>query len=86
MFPNHASLFAPELTKYLVDEMGFNADRVASSIAKLQGAYKTSKTPQQRLDTFFSIKSNPNAAVAAKRKVDEIKKGKATAAKSKKKR
>ena len=58
-----------ELTKFLVDEMGFNPDRVKSSIEKLQKAYKSTSKPQMRMDNFFKFKPAPNAAtVAAKRK------------------
>lgn len=57
---------AEALTKYLVEDMGFNPDRVKSNIAKLQEAYKKTSKPQTRMDSFFAIKPNPNAA--AKRK------------------
>lgn len=59
---------AEALTKYLVDDMGFNPERVASNITKLQAAYKANSKPQSRLDSFFTIKPNPNAAVKAKAK------------------
>ena len=72
---------AEELTKFLVDDMGFNPDRVKSNIEKLQAAYKATKKPQARMDAFFAIKPNPNAAkIAAKRKAE-----KEAAAKAKKK-
>ena len=73
------------LTKFLVDECGFSPDRVKSSIEKLQKAYKANKTPQTRMDSFFTVKPNPNAAKIAKRKADAQKK-EAAAAKKKKKR
>ena len=57
-----------ELTKFLVDEMGFNPDRVKSSIEKLQAAYKANKKPQLRMDNFFTVKPNPNAAKIAEKK------------------
>ena len=66
-----------ELKKFLVDEMGFNADRVQSSIEKLQKAMKATSKPQSRMDSFFKVKANPNAAAkAAKRKADNDKGGK----------
>ena len=71
------------LTKFLVDDQGFNADRVAGSISKLEIAYQANKKPQMRMDAFFSIKPNPNAAAAAKRKADAAKKSKAAAKKRK---
>jgi flap endonuclease-1 len=49
-----------ELTKFLVDDMGFNPDRVASSIEKLKAAYEANKKPQTRMDSFFAVKENPN--------------------------
>jgi len=61
------------LTKYLVEDMGFNPDRVASNIAKLQAAYKANMKPQMRMDNFFQIKKpNPNVVKpgAAKRKAE----------------
>jgi len=51
---------AEELTKFLVDDMGFNPDRVASSIDKLKLAYDANKKPQMRMDNFFKVKENPN--------------------------
>lgn len=41
------------LTKYLVDDMGFNPDRVKSSIEKLQKAFTATSKPQSRMDSFF---------------------------------
>jgi len=69
------------LTKFLVDDMGFNADRVKSSIEKLQKAFKATSKPQARMDSFFTVKANPNKAKAAaekKRKAaaEALKKGK----------
>eukprot|EP00978_Attheya_sp_CCMP212_P026239 scaffold85905_cov41-Attheya_sp.AAC.1 len=54
------------LTKFLVDEMGFNAERVAKSIEKLTKALQKTCKPQARMDSFFTVKPNP--AAAAKRK------------------
>jgi len=47
-----------ELTKFLVDEMGFSSDRVKANIEKLQKAYKATAKPQTRMDSFFKPKSN----------------------------
>lgn len=76
---------ADELSKFLVDEMGFNPERVASSIDKLQKAYQANRKPQARMDAFFKPKpADPAKAskIAAKRKAETKKKGSA----SKKKR
>lgn len=67
-----------ELTKFLVDEMGFSPDRVASSIEKLQKAYQANRKPQSRMDSFFKPKPvDPAKAakMAAKRKAEAKKKG-----------
>jgi len=57
------------LTKFLVDEMGFNAERVQNNIAKLQKAFKATSKPQLRMDSFFKVKpGSNNAAQVAKRK------------------
>lgn len=79
------------LTKYLVDEMGFNPDRVKSSIEKLQTAYKANKAPQTRMDNFFTVKKSSNATttiapVKAKRKSEADTKKKTMASKAKKRR
>lgn len=60
------------LKAFLVDEMGFNPDRVQSSIEKLQKAFKATTKPQSRMDSFFTVKSNPenDAKKAAKRKAE----------------
>ncbi|CAM9446219.1 unnamed protein product [Choristocarpus tenellus] len=47
------------LLKFLVEEKGFNAERVASGILKLKDARKN--TSQKRMDSFFSTVPNPNA-------------------------
>jgi len=68
---------ADELKKFLVDEMGFNADRVQSSIEKLQKAFKASAKPQTRMESFFKVKPNPNSGTKAeKRKAENDKGGK----------
>lgn len=69
---------AEALTKFLVDEQGFNPDRVKSNIEKLQAAFKKNQKPQMRMDNFFAMKpaapkSKPSAA---KRKAAEAAKGK----------
>ncbi|KAL7522061.1 hypothetical protein ACHAWX_006744 [Stephanocyclus meneghinianus] len=63
------------LKAFLVDEMGFNSDRVQSSIEKLQKAYKSTNKPQMRMDEFFKVKANPNKGKvdAKKRKVESEK-------------
>ena len=69
------------LTKFLVDEMGFNPDRVKSNIEKLQKAHKATTKPQARMDSFFKVKANPNSKKIAEKKKAAIK---AAAAKNKK--
>lgn len=60
------------LKAFLVDECGFNPDRVQSSIEKLQKAHKSTSKPQMRMDEFFKVKPNPNKGKvdAKKRKAD----------------
>jgi len=60
-----------ELTKYLVEDMGFNAERVQSSIEKLQKAFKATCKPQTRMDSFFKVK--PGIASTLKRKAVPVK-------------
>jgi flap endonuclease-1 len=62
-----------ELTKFLVDDMGFSAERVASSIEKLQKAYTATSKPQSRMDSFFQVKAKP-AGAAKKKTAPETKK------------
>lgn len=57
-----------ELTKFLVDDMGFNPQRVESSIEKLKKAFKATSKPQMRMDSFFKPKPNLNASKKAKGK------------------
>eukprot|EP00585_Thalassiosira_rotula_P002253 CAMPEP_0196150638 /NCGR_PEP_ID=MMETSP0910-20130528/32115_1 /TAXON_ID=49265 /ORGANISM="Thalassiosira rotula, Strain GSO102" /LENGTH=242 /DNA_ID=CAMNT_0041413807 /DNA_START=3 /DNA_END=731 /DNA_ORIENTATION=+ len=67
------------LKTFLVDECGFNPERVQASIQKLQKAFKATAKPQARMDSFFKVKSNPEADAkrAAKRKAEkEAAKGK----------
>jgi len=74
---------AVELSKYLVEDMGFNVDRVKNNIEKLQKAYKATCRPQTRMDSFF--KPKPGIVGVKKRKVapttkkDTGKKGKKSA-------
>jgi flap endonuclease-1 len=62
------------LSKFLVDDCGFNPERVKSNIEKLQAAHKANVKPQARMDSFFAVKPNPNAAVKRKSKVQDEKK------------
>eukprot|EP00956_Cyclotella_meneghiniana_P031535 scaffold83104_cov59-Cyclotella_meneghiniana.AAC.1 len=64
------------LKAFLVDECGFNPDRVQSSIEKLQKAHKATSKPQMRMDEFFKVKPNPNKGKvdAKKRKAEADKK------------
>jgi len=55
-----------ELTKFLVDENGFNLERVKANIDKLRKAFGANKKPQSRMDSFFAVK--PNALATGKRK------------------
>jgi len=69
-----------ELKKFLVEDMGFNAERVAGQIERLKKSIKATAKPQMRMDSFFKPKAAPNAAhLAAKRKSEK------EASKSKKK-
>ena len=75
---------AEELKKFLVDEMGFNPDRVDSSITKLQQAHKANSKPQTRMDAFFKVKAGSSST---KRKAPPpAAKGKGKVAASKKKK
>lgn len=62
-----------ELKKFLVDTHGFNPDRVASSIEKLEKAHKANAKPQSRMDSFFAVKVNPVSAAKRKKKLEEAK-------------
>lgn len=57
------------LTKFLVDEMGFDPKRVANTIEKLQKAYKDHSKPQARMESFFKVVPQDPSKAAAKRKV-----------------
>jgi flap endonuclease-1 len=67
------------LTTFLVDEMGFNADRVKSSIEKLQKAFAATAKPQMRMDSFF--KPVASAATTSSSKDDLKRKGAAVPSK-----
>ena len=56
----------------MVGKMGFNPDRVQSSIKKLQKAFKDTSKPQSRMDSFFAVTSDPknNVKRVAKRKAE----------------
>jgi flap endonuclease-1 len=72
------------LTKFLVDEQGFNPERVASNIEKLKKAHAANSKPQSRLDSFFTVKSDPLAAKKRKERQDKEKKAAAAAKKKQK--
>jgi flap endonuclease-1 len=55
-----------ELKKFLVDKMGFNKERVMSSIEKLQKAFKATSKAQMRMDSFFRVK--PDSGTKRKQK------------------
>jgi len=67
-----------ELTKFLVDENGFNPERVKANIDKLQKAFGANKKPQSRMDSFFTVKPNPLAVGKRKKPEDQSKKQKTT--------
>jgi flap endonuclease-1 len=57
------------LTKFLVDDMGFNPERVKNSIEKLQKAFKATSKPQSRMDSFFQVKTAPKKLASPKKSV-----------------
>eukprot|EP01040_Poterioochromonas_malhamensis_P001312 gene1312-1389_t len=59
------------LKSFLVDRMGFNAERVANGIKKLKEAQQTKS--QKRMDSFFAPVSSTLSSTG-KRKIDEQKK------------
>jgi flap endonuclease-1 len=71
------------LTKFLVDECAFNPERVKSNIEKLQAAHKANAKPQARMDSFFAMKPNPNAASAAAKRKTKVQDEKANKKKAK---
>ena len=62
--------------KFLVDQNGFNPERVKANIEKLQKAFNANKKPQSRMDSFFAVKTNPLAEQKRKKKLEEQKKNK----------
>ena len=62
-----------ELSRYLIEEHGFNPERVKSNIQKLEAAYKANRKPQARMDSFFSVKANPVADAKRKKRLEEEK-------------
>ena len=78
-----------ELTKFLVEEAGFNPERVKTQIEKLCKAHAANRKPQARMDSFFKVVSNPVADAKRKKKLEmerAKKKQKTAAAKKKGKR
>jgi flap endonuclease-1 len=63
-----------ELSRYLIEEHGFNPERVKSNIQKLEAAYKANRKPQARMDSFFAVKANPVADAKRKQRLEEEKK------------
>lgn len=61
------------LTKFLVDEQGFNPERVKSTIEKLEKAHKANQKPQARMDSFFAVKPNPVADAKRKARLQKQK-------------
>ena len=62
-----------ELTKFLVDEAGFNPDRVKVQIDKLVKAHAANRKPQARMDSFFKVVSNPVADAKRKKRLENEK-------------
>lgn len=79
---------AEALIKFLVDENGFNPERVKANVEKLQKAYKANQKPQSRMDSFFQVKQNPisSAKRAKKLEDDKVAKKKAKTAGGRKRR
>jgi len=77
-----------ELTKFLVDEAGFNPERVKTQIDKLCKAHTANRKPQARMDSFFKAVSNPVADAKRKKRLENErakKKQKAAESRAKKK-
>jgi flap endonuclease-1 len=62
-----------ELSRYLIEEHGFNPERVSANIQKLEAAYKANRKPQARMDSFFAVKANPVADAKRKKRLEEEK-------------
>lgn len=79
---------ADKLRAFLVDDMGFNPERVQANITKLQAAHKANTKPQTRMDAFFTVKSTSKsstmvASSAASKRKSETTKGGSSAKKGK---
>jgi len=74
-----------ELTNYLVEEMGFNLERVKNNIEKLKKAYKTNIKAQLRMDSFFKVTGTKKSTMSKKRKDAEKESKKKTVANKKSK-
>jgi len=59
-----------ELTKFLVEEAGFNSERVKTQIEKLVKAHAANRKPQARMDSFFKVVSNPAADAKRKKRLE----------------
>jgi len=59
-----------ELTKFLVEEAGFNPERVNTQIDKLFKAHTSNRKPQARMDSFFKVVSNPVADAKRKKRLE----------------
>lgn len=59
-----------ELTKFLVEEAGFNPERVKVQIEKLKKAHAANRKPQARMDSFFKVVSNPAADAKRKKRLE----------------
>mmetsp|Transcript_5894 Transcript_5894/g.14638 ORF Transcript_5894/g.14638 Transcript_5894/m.14638 type:complete len:424 (-) Transcript_5894:2501-3772(-) len=78
---------AEELTKFLVEEAGFNPERVKVQIEKLKKAHAANRKPQARMDSFFKVVSNPASDAKRKKRLeDERAKKKLKAANDRKKK
>ena len=74
-----------ELTKFLVEEAGFNPDRVKAQCEKLMKAHKANRKPQARMDSFFKVVSNPLADAKRKKRLEDERLKKKQKASAKKK-
>ncbi|KAJ8605097.1 hypothetical protein CTAYLR_000392 [Chrysophaeum taylorii] len=73
------------LRSFLVDKMGFNADRVDGAISKLKAAQGARK--QQRMDSFFKVlPAKPTSDAVLKKRVADKKAKEAAARAAKKKK
>ena len=61
-----------DLTKFLVEESGFNADHVKGGIQKLQKAFKYTSKPQLQIDIFFKAKPSTNNEGTKRKAVKEV--------------